>query len=351
MMKINSCDIKSFKNIMSMFNGSSQFLIENPWFEYKSYSKIKITNDNFMSIVMNGYMKTPKVLLKNIRTNTYSALYYIKWTNKDNINQYWLSIPKSDKNEINEKVVNQKLWLTPYNFDVENIRREDHMLLILDRQLSIGLDIILSCVILNINPSNFNSDYDLLNEILEKLECENKEECIKNYISYFNDCFTVNSNEYYIMNIIHDQIKSNSFNIEHQSKLLDAIKGCKIENNPRILQAICVNGKEKLLFNSTVNFRTKGKSKYDITKICEINGKEGSYRDLTVKDLKSLFNGKSNAKVDGFVNIKPSFPLAFPSNDKLFKYYPLCWDVDSFYLSKPKSNILMDDLKAILKNN
>ena len=337
MMKINSCDIKSFKNIMSMFNGSSQFLIENPWFEYKSYSKTKITNDNFMNIIKNGYMKTPKVLLKNIKTNTYSAIYYIKWTNKDNVKQYWLSIPKSNKNEINEineEVVNQKLWVTSYDFDVENIKKEDHMLLILDRQLSIGLDIILSCVILNINPSDFNSDHDLLNEILEKLECENKDECIKNYLSYFNDCFTLNSSNYYIMDIIHDQIKSNSFNIKHQSKLLDAIKECKIENNTRILQAIYVNGKDRLLFNSTVNFRTKGKSKYNITKICEINGNEGSYRELTINDLRWLFNGKRNARVEGFVNIKPSFSLAFPTNDKPFKYYPLYWDVSSIVVQR-----------------
>ena len=217
-----------------------------------------------MTNIKNRYMYMPRVLLKNLKTNTYSAKYYIKWTNKDDINQYWLSIPKSDKNENNEiieNVTNQKLLLTPYDFDSNEIRKENHMLLIMDRQLSVGLDIILSCVILNIKPSDFNSDDLLLNDILEKLEFENKEEFIKNYISYFNDCFTVTSNDQYIMNIIHDKIKSNTLNINHQSKLLEAIKGCKIEDNPKILQSIIVkrSDEDRLFLNSCINFKTVGK--------------------------------------------------------------------------------------------
>ena len=248
-----------------------------------------------------------------------------------------------------KKITNQRLWLTPYDCDIENIRKEDHMLLILDRQLSIGFDIIHSCVILNINPSTFNSDVELLNGILEKLEYENKEEFIKNYLNYFNNCFMVNSNDYYIINIIHDKIKSDTLKAE-QSKLLDEIKGCKIEDNPRMLQSICVNETDRLVFNSTVNFRTKGKQKYDITKIGKIKGEKTTYKELTVEDLKSLFDEKKNVKVEGFVNIKPSFPLAFPTNDKPFKYYPIYWNVDSFYLSKAKSSSLfMDDLKSVMK--
>ena len=68
MMKLNSCDIKSFKNILSMFNGSAQFIIENPWFEYKSYAKRENNKENFMTFIKNDYILTPRILLKNLKT-------------------------------------------------------------------------------------------------------------------------------------------------------------------------------------------------------------------------------------------------------------------------------------------
>ena len=46
--KVNSCDIQLFKSILEMFNGTAQFVIENPWYDFKTLVKKK-SKENFMN--------------------------------------------------------------------------------------------------------------------------------------------------------------------------------------------------------------------------------------------------------------------------------------------------------------
>ena len=353
MIKINSCEIQNFENILSMFNASSQFLIENPWFEYKSYTKPKPDLKNYMGIIKSNYLNSPKILLKDERNNKYSITYYIKYTNESEVNQYWISIPKNkdEKCKINQTKTVHTFWITPFEFDIENLTEETLNLLIMDRQLSIGLDIIIACVLLNINPSEFDNDENLIKAILEKLnDTEIVDEFIKDYINYFKDCFTIVNEKYYLTTIIHNQLKDNTFKCDHESNLLGFIKASLIERIPIIKQAFYLNiHNDKLIMNNSINIKTDHKLKFDVTQIGELKNDKPSYRNINNKDLSNLFNRNRVINRKGFISLKPSFPIVFNNKSK-FKYYPISWDVFSFYLYKVKTNTMMDDLKVFQEN-
>ena len=92
--KINSYELQLFKSILEMFNGTAQFVIENPWFNFKTMIKKK-SKDQFMAEFREvntkygklEYLTCPRILIRK-SDESYTMFYDIKWTNESGKKKY-----------------------------------------------------------------------------------------------------------------------------------------------------------------------------------------------------------------------------------------------------------------------
>ena len=199
---IRSDEINTFETILSMFNGTSQFIINNPWFEFSSYLKQKESIENYLNKVKDynniSYLTTPYILIRN-EENKYTAWFDIKWTGESNKKTYLIANPWNKNSDIksNDNSNQINIWVKPLRNEISDLTEEDLKLMKFDKQLTCGMDIIIACTILNINPSKFETDNDLLNEISKQLpQFKKKDE----YIQLFKHDTENITDEVYIIN-------------------------------------------------------------------------------------------------------------------------------------------------------
>ena len=122
MMKINSSEIILANSIIDMFNGNSQFVTENPWFNFNSYLKKLPTIDKYLNSFYTSefnerkicQLNTPRILFKEPKSNKFTMLYEIKW-GSEKAKTYWIMI--ASKDGIKEVSGPQNFFINPVDSD------------------------------------------------------------------------------------------------------------------------------------------------------------------------------------------------------------------------------------------
>ena len=365
-MKVNSSEIAPATSILNMFNGNSQFVIENPWFKFESYLKKQVTTDNYLNsfyTTENNNLKfhqlnTPRILFKDPKKNKFSAIYEIKW-GSESPKTYWIMI--ASKEGIKEMSGNQNFFVNPVNSELSKLKNEDLNLCILDRQLIIGFDIALSLVLLNINPAECENDELLIKAIYEKylnlqgskIEDDKINAFINNYLTPFNDIKVKPTISFvdYIQRIV--KVK----NIEINSPLIDVFKLLNdVQKVNKFKQSFQLNKVENeevenFYFNGLIKFNMKNDkdNKYQ-TKLVTFKDNKPKTFNLSVKDMKDMFSEEYPRKTVrfGYIKIKQSFSFKYIDNPEYPSNFTISWTATTVCLGEPVGIKPDDDTQAVM---
>ena len=368
-MKINSSEITLANSIIEMFNGNSQFVIENPWYNFNSCLKKLPTIDNYLNSFYTSefnerkiyQLNTPRILFKEPKSNKFTMLYEIKW-GSEKPKTYWIMI--ADKDGLKEKSGSQNFFVNPTDSELSNLKEEDINLIKLERQLIYGFDIAISAVILGINLSEYQTDESLIKAMYEKyMNARNSEitndvfdRFLNNYLIPFNDIKI--KPVHFFVEYIQKSIKLQ--NIQFNSPLSDVFKLFDNEKLNKFKQSIQLNSvknedeEEKFYLNSTIKFNMKKDStvkdnKFQ-TKLITINGNKANKFNLTINNMKDMFSDEYPRKTvrSGYIKFKPTFTFRYIDNPEFPSNFTVSWNATTICLEKPRGIKIDDDTQAVM---
>lgn len=174
---VSVSEIEPFSNIISAFDGSAQFCIENPYFTVAGFNPANTDVNKFMGQHINPdgqasmfkFMNSPNLLFKSSgKGKTHHKNYVIHYTDQQNPKVYRISKPyKPNKADfINKTKV--KIQISPGERDSESeYKHEDKILATFDYQIAFCLDILAVAHVLKINLKSIASHDD--NEFMTNL--------------------------------------------------------------------------------------------------------------------------------------------------------------------------------------
>ena len=150
---IYASDIKPFKSVIGVFNGSEDFAIENPWFPIPGAKPCD--PKSYMGTIPDSkgglFLNAPR-LLRKTPTGTFTPFYAIGWTtvvqNQKLRKDYRIHAPYGGQ-PLKRK---QKLMVSPGNRELAD---DDNKLLLFNWQLTMIEDVLLVARILDVNLARY----------------------------------------------------------------------------------------------------------------------------------------------------------------------------------------------------
>ena len=370
-MKVNSSEIILADSIIDMFNGNSQFVIENPWFKFDSYLKNETTIDNYLNSFYTSEfndkkiykLNTPRILFKEPKSNKFTMLYEIKW-GTEKAKTYWIMI--ASKDGIKDASGNQNFFINPVNSELSNLKEEDLNLCKLERQLIYGFDIAIACVLLEINLSEYQTDEALIKAMYEKYEkIQNEEMTDEKYNTFLTGYLTPFKDVkikplYFFVEYIQKVIKIKK--IQLNSPLIDVFNIFDdVQKINKFKESINLNkikneetNEENYYFNSIIKFNMKKNSgvqnnKFQ-TKLIRINGKKANKFNLSVSDMKAMFSDEFPRKTvrSGYIKFKPTFNFKYIDNPDFPSNFSISWTASTICLQEPIGIKIDDDTQSVM---
>lgn len=151
---VYASEIKPFASVMSIFDGSSDFAIETPYFALPGCKPVD--PKAWMNAIPDKkgglFLNAPRLFMKNATTKVFTSMFVIGWTsvvqNQKLKKEYRIHAPVAQE-ELKRK---QKLMAGP---TAKELGPDDNNLILFDWQMSLALDVLLISKILKLHLGKY----------------------------------------------------------------------------------------------------------------------------------------------------------------------------------------------------